>query len=60
MTGEESNQLKARIAELEGVIAQAIAKIEGGERGTGLRILKTGKATVPMSSTGVIAMDGAR
>jgi hypothetical protein len=44
-----------RCAELEGIIAQAITALEDGERGTCLRLLKTGKAKPPISSTGVIA-----
>lgn len=44
-----------RIAELETIIASAITMIEGGERGSALRLLKTGSTTPPKTTTGVLA-----
>lgn len=44
-----------RIAALETVIATAIALIEAGERGSALRLLKTGNTKPPTTSTAVIA-----
>jgi len=43
-----------RCAELEGIIASAIKALEDGERGTCLRLLKTGKSKPPTSTTSVI------
>lgn len=48
-----------RVGELESIIASAIALIESGERGSALKMLKTGKVKPTTSSTGVIAKDGA-
>jgi hypothetical protein len=55
MTPMAKTEHEKRCAELEGIIAQAITALEDGERGTCLRLLKTGKAKPPISSTGVIA-----
>lgn len=45
---------KKRCAELETIIASAITLMEDGERGTALRLLKTGSAKPPVTSTGVL------
>lgn len=47
-----------RIAALETVIATAIALIEAGERGSALRLLKTGNFKPPVSGTGVLTTGG--
>jgi hypothetical protein len=48
-----------RVAELEGIIASAIKAFEDGERGTALRLLKTGNPAPPKSSTAVITGNAA-
>jgi hypothetical protein len=51
---ETKPDTEKRIAELEGTIASAISLIESGERGSALRLLKTGTPAPPKSSTSVI------
>lgn len=46
---------KKRCAELESIIASAISLGEAGERGSMMRLLRTGKSTPPPSTTAVIA-----
>lgn len=54
----ENIQLHADVSHRNQIITDALAAMNKGEYGSARRILTSGKAAPPMTSTGVIAKDG--